>query len=107
MAVMWSVWTGSLLYKLPKQCVYGLHLPHLFTHPHQCNPMAPPKPSFLLFAPGSAPSIDQDSGPITKRQIDRSVLVNIAPDREDLLLSDNSIDELRYRLRVRSASPQA
>ncbi len=69
--------------------------------------MAPPKLSFLLLAPGSAPSIDGDSGPIPERQLNRSVLVNIAPDREDLLLSDISIDELRYRLRVRSASPQA
>ncbi|KAF9041887.1 hypothetical protein BDZ89DRAFT_1059913, partial [Hymenopellis radicata] len=52
--------------------------------------------SFLSFAPGSAPSVNSNS----EREIDRSVLVNIAPDREDLLLSDISIDELRYQLRV-------
>ncbi|KAF9025791.1 hypothetical protein BDZ89DRAFT_1068035 [Hymenopellis radicata] len=63
--------------------------------------MAPPEPSF---APGSASSVNSNSGPIREREIDRSVLVNIAPDP---LLSDISIDELRCQLRVRSASPQA
>ncbi|KAK0205586.1 hypothetical protein DFS33DRAFT_1429435 [Desarmillaria ectypa] len=61
--------------------------------------------AFLKFIPGSVPLASEDL-PL-ERPINRALLADIAPDREDTLKSHaTTIEQLRQSLRLRSMSPQ-
>ncbi|KAF9001209.1 hypothetical protein BDQ17DRAFT_1542941 [Cyathus striatus] len=43
---------------------------------------------------------------LDERKINRSILLDVAPDREQLLMSDIPIEEIRHHLKLRIASPE-
>jgi hypothetical protein len=50
----------------------------------------------------STPSLASSTERPTEREIDRNALVAISPDRDELLMSKKSIDEIRQSLKLRT-----
>ncbi|KAK0460596.1 uncharacterized protein EV420DRAFT_1267696 [Desarmillaria tabescens] len=62
---------------------------------------------FLKFVSPSAASVSSADGTIVERVISRADLVEVAPDREDTLMSHATTEELREALKLRSTSTHA
>ncbi|KAK0205593.1 hypothetical protein DFS33DRAFT_1474329 [Desarmillaria ectypa] len=62
---------------------------------------------FLKFLSPSAASASSADGSTVERVISRADLLEVAPDREDALMSHATTEELRETLKLRSTSPHA
>lgn len=63
--------------------------------------------TFLQFLSPSATSVSGLDGNVVERVISRADLLEVAPDREDALMSHATTEELRETLKLRSTSHHA